>query len=58
MPKSKKDGKYLNIYMDRKLFNTVERYYEETGIPKTRIVEDAVREYMQKRKIEIIDIKE
>ena len=48
MPRQKKDGKYINIYMQRSLVKAVERYPEETMIPKTVILEKAVQEYLKR----------
>ena len=53
MPRPKKDGKYVNIYMDRALAETLERYSAETMIPKTALVEKAVREYLEQMQVEI-----
>lgn len=51
MPRPKKDGKYLNIFMERPILEAAAAYSEQTGIPKTRIIEDAVKEYLVKRKV-------
>ena len=48
MPRQKKDGKYINIYMQRSLVEAVERYSKETMIPKTVILEKAVQEYLKR----------
>lgn len=53
MPRAKKDGKYINIYMEKSILETAERYSDKTGVTKTRIVEDAVKEYLEKRGVEI-----
>lgn len=42
--------------IERKLVNTIEEYNDETGIPKTRIIEDAVREYLDKRNIKLVEV--
>ena len=57
MPRQKKDGKYINIYMQRSLAEAVERYSEETMIPKTAILEKAVQEYLERNKGGIDDKK-
>lgn len=53
MPRKKKDGKYINIYMQRSLVEAVERYSETTMIPKTAILEKAVQEYLERKGVEI-----
>ncbi len=53
MPRQKKDGKYINIYMQRSLVEAVERYSEATMIPKTAILEKAVQEYLERKGVEI-----
>lgn len=53
MPRTKKDGKYINIFMDKSILEQAEKYSEETGVPKTRIIEDAVKEYLEKRKVTV-----
>lgn len=40
MPRAKKDGKYVNIYMDRTITDAVDAYSVETYIPKTAIIEE------------------
>lgn len=46
MPRAKKDGKFLNCYVDRKIFEKLEQYCNETGIPKTSVVEKALGQYL------------
>ena len=48
MARQKKDGQFLNCYMRKDLYDRVEKYCNETMIPKTAIVEKAVQEYMDK----------
>jgi len=49
MAKPKKDGKYVNIYMDRELAERLEAYSDETGIPKTFVIEKAVKAYLDQK---------
>ena len=49
MPRTKKDAKYVNVYMETRLTNALDDFTESTGIPKTRVVEKAVEEYLEKR---------
>ena len=46
MPRAKKDGKFLNCYVDRKIIEKLELYCDETGIPKTSVVEKALGQYL------------
>lgn len=47
MPTPKKDGKYLNIYMDRQLFEQLQQFCIENGVTKTFAVEKGVRMYLK-----------
>ncbi len=46
MPRAKKDGKFLNCYIDREILEKLEQYCGETGIPKTSVVEKALGQYL------------
>lgn len=46
MPRAKKDGKFLNCYVDREILEKLEQYCNETGIPKTSVVEKALGQYL------------
>lgn len=48
MPRAKKDGKFLNCYVDKEILEKLEQYCEKTSIPKTAIVEMALKEYLNK----------
>ena len=39
MPQNKKDGKYVNIYMDADLHDRLMSYCEKTGLTKTKAME-------------------
>lgn len=39
MPRPKKDGKMLNLYIDKKVIDRLERYAEDKGQTKTIAVE-------------------
>lgn len=47
MPRKKRDARYLNLYIATDVADMVDVFSKETGIPKSRIVENAVREYMK-----------
>ena len=53
MPRKKKDGKITNFYLSLEAFDLLERYCEETGLPKTTAVErfiiKEVKEYDTKK---------
>ena len=46
MAREKKDGKMTNFYLEKEVIELLEKYSEETGIPKTTIVEKAIKEYL------------
>lgn len=46
MPRAKKDGKFLNCYVDKEIFVKLEQYCEKTSIPKTAVVEKALSRYL------------
>ena len=39
MARPKKDGKYVNFYMNSELLKKLEEYCEETGLSKTTAIE-------------------
>lgn len=47
--KAKKDGKYINIFMIRELAERLGAYSLETGIPKTFLIEKAVKKYLDEK---------
>lgn len=51
MPRQKKPGtyKYLNVAMPEELLKRLDKYSEESRIPKTAITELALKEYLNKR---------
>lgn len=46
MPRPKKDGRYLNLYLDRALHEEFEQFCESLGQTKTVATERALRMYM------------
>lgn len=46
MAKAKKDGTYVNIYMDRALNDRLEKYIKMTGQTKTFLIESLLRQYL------------
>lgn len=52
MPRAKKDSRPFNIKLSLPLWKKVEKYNQETGIPKTVIVEKALEEYFKKNTVQ------
>ena len=48
MPRPKKDGKVINYYVRRDLVDRLDAYSEKSMIPKTSIIEVALKEYLDK----------
>lgn len=48
MAKPKKDGHYINCYLDRTLFNRLSYYADEKGQTKTMAIERILKEYLDK----------
>ena len=47
MARPKKNGKYLNVCILEEIYKELERYSEETGVPKTVVVEKALQKYLK-----------
>ena len=50
MPRPKKDGRYLNLYLDRALHEEFEQFCESLGQTKTVAAERAFQMYMDAMK--------
>lgn len=48
MARAKKEGSYLNAKLPTETIERVRAYSEQTRIPKTAIVEIALKEYLDK----------
>lgn len=48
MPRPKKNAKYMNLYLDMRTVTAIDDICQRTGIPKSRIVEQAVDEYVKR----------
>ena len=48
MARAKKEGQFLNTKLPQDIFDKVTEYSDRTRIPKTAVVEMALREYMDK----------
>lgn len=48
MARAKKDGQYFNCYLRKDILERLTAYSDETGIPKTFVVEKALQNYLDK----------
>ena len=48
MPRQKKDGRYINYYIDRKIFERLERYATDKGQTITTAIERILAEALDK----------
>jgi len=46
MAQIKKDGKFFNCYIRKDILERLSAYSDDTGIPKTRVVEKALQKYL------------
>ncbi|MBQ6057420.1 MAG: ribbon-helix-helix domain-containing protein [Treponema sp.] len=46
MAQAKKDGKFFNCYLRKDILERLSAYSDDTGIPKTRVVEKALQKYL------------
>ncbi|SFO83370.1 Ribbon-helix-helix domain-containing protein [Acidaminococcus fermentans] len=46
MTRVKKDGKFLNCFIKREILEQLATYSDDTGIPKTTVVEKALKKYL------------
>lgn len=46
MPKPKKDARPFSIRMATDTYNRMDKYCEETGVPKTTVIERAINMYI------------
>lgn len=49
MPKPKKPVVKVTFTVDKEVADLIDKYNEETFVPKVKIVEEAVKEYIAKR---------
>lgn len=50
MVRPKKDGQYVNFYMNCEVFEMLEKFSEGSGLTKTMIMERVVRQYIDAQK--------
>lgn len=46
MARAKKDGQYFNCYLQKDILERLMAYFDETGIPKTFVMEKALLKYL------------
>ena len=46
MPKPKKDSRAFSIRMATEIYDRMEKYCKETSVPKTAVIERALRMYL------------
>lgn len=51
MSRAKKDGVFLNIFIDKKILEELNNYCEITGATKTKAVEIAVTKFLNEQRI-------
>lgn len=49
MPRKKKEYSTVSIKMEKEIFELMDAYCEDTGVPKTALIERAVSEYVKER---------
>ena len=48
MPRTKKDAKYLNMKLDRKIYDQLEQFCDESGMTKTMATEKVLEQFFEK----------
>lgn len=48
MPRPKKDGKYLNVNIDREIYDRLEQYADELGQTKTVAIERILKQHLDR----------
>lgn len=43
---TKKDGRHINLYIEREIIEKLEQYCEEVGQTKTVAIERAIKQYL------------
>lgn len=50
MPRPKKDGRYINYYIDRHLYERLDQYCQDKGQTKTVAIERILKQYLDNYK--------
>lgn len=53
MPRKKKDGRFINYYIDRRIYERLERYANEKGQQMTTAIERILQEHLDKYETEL-----
>lgn len=48
--KAKKDGVRVNYYLEKQIIDDLDKFCERTGRTKTKVVEIAIKEYLERHK--------
>ena len=51
MPRKKKEYSTVSIKMDKEVFELMDAYCEDTGVPKTAVIERAVSKYIKDKSL-------
>lgn len=46
MAREKKDGRHINLYIEREIIESLEKYCEKVGQTKTVAIERALKQYL------------
>lgn len=49
MPRKKKEYSTVSIKMEQEIYNRMEAYCVDTGVPKTAVIERAVSKYLKEK---------
>lgn len=49
MPRAKKDGRFINYYIDRQLYERLQAYADEKGQTVTTALERILKEYLDRQ---------
>lgn len=49
MPKQKKEYSPVSLKMDKTIFERLQAYSEESGVPKTTVIERAIARYLDEK---------
>ena len=52
MPRKKKDGRFINYYIDRRVFERLEQYAAEKGQQMTTAIERILEEHLDRYEAE------
>lgn len=49
MPRSKKDGRHINYYIDREIYEQLKAYADEKGQTMTTAIERILKQFFEKQ---------